>query len=232
MLGGTLMEQDKKSSSSTLNTYVIILLGIQVLLLGFILYKTTILETKLTGIAAGAKTGMQTKKVKDVSFGSLQALGKPGSAVQIVIFSDYQCPYCSKAFLILDELIANNPDQIQIHVRNFPLDGHPLAKPAAIAAICANEQGRFWEYHNLLFKNQEQLSIEGFAKFAQDLNLNEELFNRCQSSEFPVHIIEDDIAAAEKYNITGTPALIINNELIFGADEETIKTIVETGINN
>jgi len=226
------MEQDKKSSSSTLNTYVIILLGIQVLLLGFILYKTTILETKLTGIAAGAKTGMQTKKVKDVSFGSLQALGKPGSAVQIVIFSDYQCPYCSKAFLILDELIANNPDQIQIHVRNFPLDGHPLAKPAAIAAICANEQGRFWEYHNLLFKNQEQLSIEGFAKFAQDLNLNEELFNRCQSSEFPVHIIEDDIAAAEKYNITGTPALIINNELIFGADEETIKTIVETGINN
>ena len=65
------MEQEKKSSSSTLNTYVIILLGIQVLLLGFILYKTTILETKLTGIAAGAKTGMQTKKVKDVSFGSL-----------------------------------------------------------------------------------------------------------------------------------------------------------------
>lgn len=219
-------EQKSKQQGFSLEVYLLILLIIQVLLLGLVLFKLTQLETHLLKNDA-ATNPTNNIIIDDVSFGFLPPIGMPNAKVQIVAFIDYQCPYCAQTTEIFNNLLNKYPNQIQIHIRNFPLDGHPLAKKAATAAYCANEQGKFWEYHDLLFSNQKTLTDDSFLRLAEEINLNSELFLKCQNSEDSLQTINQDMKDANTYGISGTPATIINGEMIFGADAEKINLLVD-----
>lgn len=114
------------------------------------------------------------------------SLGPADAPVIVVEFSDFQCPYCKSADLIVKQIMAQYPGKIRFVYRHFPLTTiHPYAMQAAQASECANEQEKFWEIHDLIFSNQQAFSqdgyseIEFFPKIANDLGIDNSKFRSC-----------------------------------------------------
>ncbi len=143
-------------------------------------------------------------------------LGNKDAKITIIEFSDYQCPFCRKARPILNDLLAKRGDKIKIVYRDFPLAFHKNAKIAAAAAECADEQGAFWEYNELLFDNQRSLDVENLKKYAKSIGLDVEKFNHCLDSGKQNIEVEKDVADAKIAGISGTPSILINGYYISG----------------
>ena len=84
--------------------------------------------------------------------------GGASASVEIIEFSDFQCPYCQSVAPVLKQLMAKYGDRVKLVWKDFPLPNHPDARPAAEAALCANDQGKFWAYHDKLFDNQSEMT--------------------------------------------------------------------------
>jgi len=144
--------------------------------------------------------------------------GPADAPVVIVAFSDYQCPFCKRVEPTIDAVMAKYPTQVRLVFRHLPLDGlHPQARPAALAAVCAESQGKFWEYHTLLFANQQALGSEDLDKYAATAGLDVPAFKTCLQSPETAQRVQNDAEAARAAGITGTPAFFINGLLISGA---------------
>jgi protein-disulfide isomerase len=143
--------------------------------------------------------------------------GGPKAPVTIIEFSDYQCPYCSRAEGTVDQVMKTYGDKVRLVYRDFPLPMHPQARPAAEAANCANAQGKFWEYHAKLFANQSALGDDKLKEYAKDLGLDSAKFDQCFSAKPFKAAIDKDIADASKVGVTGTPAFFINGRMLSGA---------------
>lgn len=144
--------------------------------------------------------------------------GNPKAPVTIIEFSDYQCPFCSRAIPTLDRIKAEyGPDKVRIVFRDMPLPSHGRANPASLAAHCANEQGKFWEYHNSLFQNQTKLEDGDLKTYAKQLALDEKKFAECYDSKKYQAIIDKSKKEAEGLGITATPSFVINGQLLQGA---------------
>jgi protein-disulfide isomerase len=144
--------------------------------------------------------------------------GPADAPVVIVEFSDYQCPFCKRAEPTVTELLKKYPTQVRVVYRHMPLDGlHPRARPAAIASVCAEAQGKFWEYHDKLFSNQQALGDEDLDKSATELGLDLAAFKTCIANPETAQRVQHDSDAARAVGITGTPAFLINGILISGA---------------
>lgn len=152
----------------------------------------------------------------EVKEGEQPALGKDAAPVTIVEFSDFQCPYCQQASSMLKELRNSYGDRVRIVFRDFPLSQHPDARPAAAAAHCADEQGRFWDYHDVLFGNPQELGADKLKEYAGDLKLDLEAFESCLSSTRPEKAIVADESEAQRLGIQGTPAIFINGVKLIG----------------
>jgi len=149
--------------------------------------------------------------------------GNPNAPVTVVEFSDFQCPFCSRFFTqTLPALQENYIDtgKIKLVYKDLPLDNlHPNARPAHIAAECADEQGKFWEYHDVLFENQGQWSRLSSAdlnsqlnQYATSMGLNSVSFDSCLSSPSMADEVNADFLQAASYGVTGTPTFFIGNE--------------------
>jgi len=149
--------------------------------------------------------------------------GNPDAPVTIVEFSDFQCPFCSRFFQQTLPLIEKNyidTGKIKFVYKDMPLDNlHPNARPAHIAAECADEQGKFWEYHDVLFEKQSQwnrlVSSElqnTFTEFATDMGLQATSFESCMQSPNIADEVNKDTLEAASYGATGTPTFFIGNE--------------------
>ncbi len=149
--------------------------------------------------------------------------GDPNAPVTVVEFSDFQCPFCSRFFTqTLPALQENYIDtgKIKLVYKDLPLDNlHPNARPAHIAAECADEQGKFWEYHDVLFENQGQWSRLSSAdlnsqlnQYATSMGLNSVSFDSCLSSPSMADEVNADFLQAASYGVTGTPTFFIGNE--------------------
>src|SRR5207237_4004162 len=109
--------------------------------------------------------------------------GAAAAPVTIIEFSDFECPYCGGLFPTLKQVEKNYPQQVRIVYRQFPLANiHPHAQKAAEASLCANEQQKFWEFHDSMFGNQSELSVADLKQRAVDLKLNTQTFNQCLDS--------------------------------------------------
>ena len=116
------------------------------------------------------------------------SVGPEDAAITLIEFSDYQCPYCSRAVPTLKALIENHPDDLRVVYRHLPLSFHAQARGAAEASVCADEQGLFWEYHDLLFANQRALQPEQLLGYATGLGMNAaELAANPRLSDWVVH---------------------------------------------
>ena len=137
-------------------------------------------------------------------------LGMANAPVSIVIFSDFQCPYCSKLGPTFEELLVKNPETIKISYKHFPIRGHEAAVPAAGAAIAAQKQGKFWEFHDQLFLNMKELKPEKFIEIATSLGLNLEQFKKDMTDPQNMARVGKDQQDGAKAGVKGTPAIYIN----------------------
>jgi protein-disulfide isomerase len=145
------------------------------------------------------------------------AKGPENAPVTIVEFSDFQCPFCSRINPTLEQVRAKYGDKVRIVFRQFPLEMHAEAYKAAEASLCANDQGKFWEMHDAMFKNQQQLAVDGLKAQAAQLGLNAESFNSCLDSGKYKAKVAEDLQAGTAAGVSGTPALFINGRFINGA---------------
>lgn len=139
-----------------------------------------------------------------------------GSAEAMVIveeFSDFQCPACQSAQLTVKQVAKEFGDQIRFEYKHFPLTRiHPRAFTAALAAECANDQGKFWEYHDLLFANQPNFSSSNLESYAISLSLDVESFSACLDNRAKADIVRADIDEAESRGVNSTPTFFVNGK--------------------
>ncbi len=165
---------------------------------------------------------------EDVADAGRPVRGPANAPVTIIEFSDFQCPYCLQAQNTVARVLATYGDRIRLVYRHYPLPNHPDAVPAAEASMCAAEQDRFWPFHDHLFANQNQLSVEALKQHAATLGLDTAAFNACFDGGKHRAEIEADMAAAEEAGVTGTPAFFINGRPLGGAQPyEAFERIIE-----
>jgi protein-disulfide isomerase len=147
--------------------------------------------------------------------------GSRDAKVIIVEFSDFQCPFCSRALPTVRQIKETYGNSVLFVYRDFPLSSiHPQAEKAAEAAQCAYEQDKFWEYHDLLFERQSEWANVGVSKFkeyAADLGLDTDQFDGCLNSGKYANEVTSDLEAGQYLGVTGTPTFFINGKTIVGA---------------
>ncbi|MEP7074817.1 MAG: thioredoxin domain-containing protein [Acidobacteriota bacterium] len=149
--------------------------------------------------------------VQNISVDDDPSRGPVNAPVTVVMFSDFQCPACSATHPVLQKVLAEYGDKIHFVVRDFPLTTlHDHAFRAALAANAANAQGKFFEYADILYKNQSALDDASLSKYASSLGLNVKRFELDLSSENTAAEVRKDIADGKAYGITGTPSIFIN----------------------
>jgi protein-disulfide isomerase len=143
--------------------------------------------------------------------------GPNGAPVTIVEFSDFQCPYCRQAEPTLKQVRQKYGDRVRIVYMDFPLGFHPQAMGAALAARCADEQGRFWAYHDVLFADHSRLSTPALKDLAARLNLDTASFDSCLDQRKYESTVLSDKAEGKNANVTGTPTFVVNGTAFTGA---------------
>lgn len=211
--------------------------GVGVVLAGAII--AVMLITQGGGSAGGDKAP------PDISVNAVgRTLGNASAPVTIIEYADFQCPYCKRAAANIEPQIERDfiePGKASLEFRHFPIvdrnDPGRESHLAAYAAECANEQGKFWEYYQVLFANQKAENAGDFTKpklegFAKDLGLNEEQFNSCLESEKYSQVVEQMKKEGEAQGVTGTPTFFINGVKLQAADYSSFKRAIEQALRN
>ena len=167
---------------------------------------------------------------QQVKVGADDAAAGPASApVTIIEFSDFQCPFCQRVMPTLKQVREKYGDKVRVVWKDFPLTSiHPQAFKAAEAGNCAREQGKFWEYHDRLFTNQQALQPEFLKKYAADAGLDAPKFNACLDTAKYSDRVQEQMGIGTGLGVASTPSLFINGRLIAGAQPfETFVSIID-----
>ncbi len=143
--------------------------------------------------------------------------GDVNAPVKIVEFTDFECHFCGQVQPALRQVLQIHPKEVSLVFKSFPLAMHRHAHTAHLAAMCANEQGKFWEYRNTLFQNQRALKRVDLVAYATQLDLNLEAFTQCLDEEKYASKIEADFNEGVRAGVMGTPTFFINGKPISGA---------------
>jgi protein-disulfide isomerase len=146
--------------------------------------------------------------------------------VTLVEFTDFQCPFCSRAATVIHALQQKYGKALRVIVKHNPLPFHPLARPAAIAAIAAQRQGKFWPMHDKMFEHPQDLDEQHFFKWAKQLGLDVGRFRRDKADPAAGRQIDDDMALAESAEARGTPTFFINGRKVVGAQPVDVFSVV------
>lgn len=166
--------------------------------------------------SANAEVLLEPARVEVAATGPSR--GPEGAPVTIIEFSDFQCPYCKRVAPTIAEILGKYPEQVRLVFRHLPLDRiHPRARPAAEAAVCADDQGQFWAYHDRIFSDTGNLADEDLERFASELGLEMEAFQRCLSEGTSDAVVSADAEAAAALGLRGTPAFFVNGIPLRGA---------------
>jgi protein-disulfide isomerase len=159
------------------------------------------------------ESGVDAKNLADDD----PALGPIDAKVTVIEFSDFQCPACKSAEPLVKNILAAYGDKIRFVYRDFPLTQiHEYAFLSAMAAECADEQGRFWDYHDKLFEMQPKLDLQSLENYAKDLGLDTEQFNQCLETEKYKGEVNADLADAASLGLKATPSFVINDKIYSG----------------
>ena len=156
----------------------------------------------------------------EIPVGASPVLGPRGAAVTVVVFSDFQCPYCNRGRHVLHDLRAAFPDDVRVVWKNLPLARHADAPAAAEAALEAFAQGgdaAFWRYHDLLFGHQDRLARADLERYAERLDLDLPRFRRALDDGVHTATVEAEAALAQRLGVDGTPAFFVNGTPVVGA---------------
>jgi protein-disulfide isomerase len=143
--------------------------------------------------------------------------GRDDAPIELVEFSDFDCPYCRRATETIDLLMEQFAGQIRFVYKDYPLPSHPDAFKAAEAGNCAHEQGRFWELHDTMFASQGSLGVEELKGYAADLGLDTAAFDACLDSGRHAAAVNRDVRIGMSYGVSSTPTLFLNGRAVLGA---------------
>jgi protein-disulfide isomerase len=158
-------------------------------------------------------------RIDNVALGTLPPDGKSSAKIKVVEFSDFQCPFCKR---FVDDTYAalkeKYGDQVVFYYRHFPLTSiHPEAQNGALAAECANAQGKFWAMHDQLFATQDAISLDNSRSLAEKLGLDMDKYDKCIQNQDGAVNIQKDVTDATQYGVSGTPTFFINGVRLVGA---------------
>ncbi len=158
--------------------------------------------------------------------------GKGNAPVVLVEFADYQCPYCQKVNPEIQKLKKQYGDALTVTFKDFPLPMHHTAQKAAEASRCAGEQGKFWEYHDVLFYSK-QLEVDALKEHARVLKLDGDRFDTCLDNGLEADAVKRDLDEAKGLGLTGTPSFFINGHFVSGVvDYDALKDLVNQQLNH
>lgn len=156
------------------------------------------------------------------------AQGNPNAPIKLIEFSEFQCPFCKRARPTIEKVLSTYKDQIYYVFRDFPLSFHKEAKNASLAANCAHEQGKYWEFNHELWENQQALSTEKYTEIAKKIALNLDKYNQCYTSRKFDKEIDKDQNDGIDVGVSGTPAYFINGKFLSGAQPfESFREIID-----
>lgn len=153
--------------------------------------------------------------------------GPADAPVTLTIFSDFQCPYCSRLVAFIDEVLTKNPGKVRVVFKQFPLRMHNMAQPAALASLAAREQGKFWPMHDLLFANFNQLSEEKIRALAKEAGLDLTRFDKDRNTQKLLDEVQRDLALGQQVGIKGTPAVFLNGKLLREGTPAGIQALID-----
>jgi len=166
----------------------------------------------------GARVTLEPPRVA-VATANAPSLGPAKAPVTIVEFSDFQCPYCSRAAQTVERVVQRYGDRVRLVYRDFPLDIHPNAEIAAQAAACARTQGKYWEMNRAMFADASKLAEPALVETATRLGLDGDKFKTCLDAGDGKDSIQHDLADGASYGVNATPTSFINGSMIVGARE-------------
>jgi protein-disulfide isomerase len=152
-----------------------------------------------------------------VPVGDSPVRGRADALVTLVVFSDFECPYCERLARAMAQVQEGFSDDVRIVFKNLPLSRHPHARLAAEAALAAHAQGKFWEYHDVLFAHQEELERENLEAYAEQLQLDMQRFRADLDSHRFRATVERDVALSRVLGVDATPSTFVNGTVVRGA---------------
>ncbi len=165
---------------------------------------------------------------------SMHARGNPQVGIKVYEFTDFQCPACSRAVETINEMFKKYPDKIYLEHKNFPLPMHPFARRASIYAECAASQGKFWPFHDVLFRSQQSwakmTSVDTyFSQLAVSLGLDGVKLAACVNTPDANEKVSKDVEEGKKLGVNSTPTFFVNGKMIVGSQNFSteIKSILE-----
>jgi len=178
------------------------------------------------------KLMLEVPRIKVSAAGRESRGGGPDAPIQIIAFSDYECPYCRMAEATVEQVIEKYGDKLNYTLRDYPLPFHASARGAARAARCAGEQKKFCEYHDALWK-AEGLAQEQLDALAAKLELDKAAFDACIASDKYNSTIDEDLAAGAEVGVNGTPAFFVNGRMLSGAQPlEAFSQLIDEELAN
>jgi protein-disulfide isomerase len=191
--------------------------------------KQTATRTYLDALRAkyGAQPTLDPPRQEVAASGPVR--GPANAAVTIIEFADFQCPYCGRLAPVLKQVLAKYPKDVRLVYREFPLyDIHQDAMHAAVAGVCAAEQGKFWELHDALFADQSALGDQAVVKAAERVGIKLQPFASCLLSSTAYDAVRSDIRAGNEAGVSGTPGLFVNGRFYDGyMPLEALTAVVE-----
>ena len=166
-------------------------------------------------------------KVHNIPEGKSPIKGDKNATVNIVEFSDFECPYCARLQPTLKEVLKAYPKNVKLVYKHFPLSFHKQAKNAAKASMAAHEQGKFWEMHDLIFENYNKLSDEKFKEFSAQLGLDAKKFDSDYKSNKYDNQIQQEISLGQRVGVRGTPTLFLNGKRMQRRDVNDFKEAID-----
>ncbi len=167
----------------------------------------------------------------DVAVGNAPTIGGASAKVEVVEFSDFQCPFCSKASVILKQIKQKYGKKVKIAFKQYPLPFHAQAKIAAVASLCANDQDTkyFWKMHDAMFADQSKLAVNDLKATAKKIGLNSANFDKCLDSKKFLSQVEKDVEQGQAIGVKSTPTFFVNGQLIQGAQPiEVFSEIIDS----
>ena len=160
--------------------------------------------------------------------GQRASIGSPDAKTLIEEFSDFQCPACASISPQLEDIAERNADIVRLEFYHFPLSYHEFAFMAAEAAECAGDLGKFWEYMNMAFSNQNSLTEDNLKSFASTLGLDTQVFDNCLDSGKKKARIKSDIYEGRSRQLSYTPSIYVNGQLVEWSDAEEIEKYIKS----
>lgn len=155
------------------------------------------------------------------------SMGAPDAPVEIVVFDDFECPYCAKSVPLFKQVLKAYPDKTKLVIKNFPLGMHKNARAAAVASLAAERQGKFWPLHDLLFENYNKLNPQKIRELAEQVGLDMKRFDKDRNDPILQQQINADMQEGQRVGVRGTPTVFINGRRLQKRNLASFKQLID-----